>query len=76
MKVELLLFARLREVIGRDHVSVQRQEMLTVRDVWDGLRAQYPQVDGFGKSLIFSVNQEFADFETPITETKSPYSLL
>jgi MoaE-MoaD fusion protein len=68
MKVEVLLFARIREIIGRDHVSVQRQEMLTVRDVWDSLRAQYPQVDGFGKSLLFSVNQEFAGFETPITE--------
>jgi molybdopterin converting factor subunit 1 len=68
MRVEVLLFARLREIVGRDRVSVQRQEMLTVRDVWDGLRAQYPQVDGFGKSIIFSVNQEFAGFETPVRE--------
>jgi molybdopterin converting factor subunit 1 len=68
MKVEVLLFARLREVIGRDQVSVQHEKMLTVRDVWDSLRTQYPQIDGFGNSLIFSVNQEFADFETPVTE--------
>ena len=39
-----------------------------MRDVWDGVRALYPQVDGFGKSLIFSVNQEFADFDAPVKE--------
>jgi MoaE-MoaD fusion protein len=47
---------------------VQRQELFTVRDVWDGLRAQYPQVEGFGKSLLISVNQEFAGWDTSIRE--------
>ncbi len=68
MKIEVLLFARLREIVGRDKLELQRQEMFTVRDVWDGLRALYPRVDGFGRSLIFSVNQEFADFETSVKE--------
>ncbi|MCI0623797.1 MAG: molybdenum cofactor biosynthesis protein MoaE [Acidobacteria bacterium] len=68
MNVEVLLFARLREMVGQDRVTIQRQELLTVRDVWDGLRAQYPQVEGFGKSLIFSVNQEFAAWDTPVRE--------
>jgi molybdopterin converting factor subunit 1 len=68
MRVEVILFARLREIVGRERVSIQRQEMLTVRDVWEGLQAQYPQIEGFGRSLLFSVNQEFAGFETQIRE--------
>ena len=68
MNIEVLLFARLRELVGHDRVVVRRQELLTVRDVWDGLRAQYPQVEGFGKSLLVSVNQEFADWGTPVNE--------
>ena len=49
-------------------VELYRNEMLTVRDVWDTLRAQFPQVEGFGKSLLFCVNQEFADLNTRIKE--------
>jgi molybdopterin synthase catalytic subunit len=68
MNIEVLLFAQLRELVGQDRVTVQRQELLTVRDVWDGLRAQYPQLEGFGKSLVVSVNQEFAGWDTAIRE--------
>jgi len=68
MKIEVLLFARLRELVGHDRVVVRRQELLTVRDVWDALRAQYPQVEGFGKSLLVSVNQEFASWDTAVRE--------
>ena len=68
MNIEVLLFARLREMIGRDRVTIQGQEMLNVRDVWDQLRAQYPDINGFGKSLIFSVNQDFSDLETLVRE--------
>ena len=68
MNIEVLLFARLKELVGHDRVVVQRQELLTVRDVWDGLRAQYPQVEGFGKSWLVSVNQEFADWDTAVRE--------
>ena len=72
MNIEVLLFARLRELVGHDRVVVQRQELLTVRDVWDGLRAQYPQVEGFGKSLLVSVNREFAAWDTAVKEVKLP----
>src|SRR5437016_5930168 len=68
MNIEVLLFARLKELVGHHRVVVQRQELFTVRDVWDGLRAQYPQVEGFGKSLVVSVNQEFASWDTAVRE--------
>src|SRR5262249_10811478 len=66
MTIEVLLFARLRELVGHERVVVRRQELFTVRDVWDALRAQYPQVDGFQKSLLVSVNQEFAGWDTAV----------
>jgi len=68
MTIEVLLFARLRELVGHERVVVRRQELFTVRDVWDALRAQYPQVDGFRKSLLVSVNQEFAGWDTAVRE--------
>ena len=68
MTIEVLLFARLRELVGHERVVLRRQELFTVRDVWDALRAQYPQVDGFRKSLLVSVNQEFAGWDTAVRE--------
>jgi molybdopterin converting factor small subunit len=67
MNIEVLLFARLRELVGHDRVVVQRQGS-PFGDVWDGLRAQYPQVEGFGKSLLVSVNHEFAAWDTAVKE--------
>jgi MoaE-MoaD fusion protein len=68
MKIKVLLFARLKEVIGLEMVELDRNQMLTVADVWDALRTEYPQVEGFEKSLLFSVNQEFADLYTRVKE--------
>ncbi len=68
MKIRVLLFARLKEIVGREVVELHRQEMFTVGDAWDALRSQFPQVEGFGRSLLFSVNQEYAELDTPIKE--------
>lgn len=68
MKIKVLLFARLREIVGCETVEFHHDEIFTVRDVWDALRTQFPQVEGFGKSLLFCVNHEFADLDTKIRE--------
>jgi MoaE-MoaD fusion protein len=68
MKIKVLFFARLKEIIGREMVELDLNPMLNVADVWDALRNEYPQVKGFEKSLLFSVNQEFADLHTRVKE--------
>jgi molybdopterin converting factor subunit 1 len=68
MKIKVLFFARLREIIGREMVELDLNPMLNVADVWDALRTEYPQVKDFEKSLLFSVNQEFADLHTRVKE--------
>jgi molybdopterin converting factor subunit 1 len=68
MKIKVLFFARLKEIIGREMVELDLNPMLTVADVWHALRTEYPQVKDFEKSLLFSVNQEFADLRTRIEE--------
>jgi MoaE-MoaD fusion protein len=68
MKVKVLFFARLKEIIGREMVELDLNPMLTVADVWEALRTEYPQVKDFEKSLLFSVNQEFADLHTRVKE--------
>jgi molybdopterin converting factor subunit 1 len=68
MKVRILVFARLQELMGRSAIELDESDLFTVGDVWRHLQIQFPQLEAFGKSLLFSVNQEFADLETKIKE--------
>jgi len=68
MQLKVLLFAHLRELVGQDYVQVPLREPMTLLDVWNHLRGQYPLIDGYGKSVIFSLNQEFAELETPVRD--------
>jgi molybdopterin synthase sulfur carrier subunit len=66
--IKVLLFARLREIVGQETIELRGGEVHTVRDVWNTLRIAFPRTAGFEKSLLFAVNQEFADLETKIRE--------
>ena len=66
MSVEVLLFARLREIAGKPKISIHGHEIHTVADVWADLCSRFPQVKEFESSLIFAVNQEFASLQTPV----------
>jgi len=66
MSIEVFLFARLREIVGEPSIVIHGQEYQTVADVWGKLCVEFPQVKEFGTSLIFAVNQEFANPATSI----------
>jgi molybdopterin converting factor subunit 1 len=66
--IKVLLFARLREIVGHESVELSHGGVHTVRDVWSALQKSYPLPDDFQKSLLFAVNQEFASPETRVKE--------
>jgi MoaE-MoaD fusion protein len=66
--IKVLLFARLREMVGQDVIELESGEVQTVRDVWSTVRARFPQSAGFEKSLLFAVNQEFVNIDTIVRE--------
>jgi len=66
--IKILLFARLKEIVGQGAIELDCGEVQTVRDVWNTLQTRFPHSAGFEKSLLFAVNQEFADLETKVKE--------
>jgi molybdopterin synthase sulfur carrier subunit len=61
MKIELLLFASIKEKIGKSKIEIEANEFCTVQNLLDILFLQYPTINSYTKSLLVSVNQEFAD---------------
>ncbi len=68
MKVRILLFARLRDLVGTESVELDSPEIESVGDAYRILSARYPELESFSRSLLVAVNQEFADWNTPVAE--------
>jgi len=66
--IKVLLFARLREIVGYESVELSHGDVHTVHDVWSVLKKRYPLAGDLQKSLLFAVNQEFASPETTVKE--------
>jgi len=68
MKVRILLFARLRDLVGTESVELDSPDIESVGDAYRILRARHPELEAFSRSLLVAVNQEFADWNTPVAE--------
>jgi len=66
MSIEVFLFARLREIVGGPSLVIHGQEVQTVADVWTQVCDEFPQLKAFESSLLFAVNQEFANLQSPV----------
>jgi len=60
----VLLFARIRDQLGTDRITVA--DAATVGEVRLGLMKQYPQLAGIVEKSVFAVNNEFADDDVAI----------
>jgi len=67
MRVNVLLFARLRELAGADAVVVEVAEPATVATVWQAVAVATPALAPFDRTLSCAVNANFARMSHPIT---------
>ena len=66
--VDVLLFARLREIVGAPSVSLPlATSPSSARDVWTALLAAHPRLAGADSGLRVAVNQSYADWDTPVS---------
>ena len=68
MKVRILFFAHLKELLHQETVEVTVPENSSVSDVFNVLTIQYPEIESFRKSILIAINQEFSTWETLINE--------
>ena len=66
MRVTVQLFARLREIAGRQTLEVEVAEPATVADVWQAVALGTPALAPFASSVSCAVNAEFARPAAPV----------
>lgn len=59
--MKILLFARARELVGVDHITLDASEPATVGDLRRCLSEQFPALSGLIDKSAIAVNDEFAE---------------
>jgi molybdopterin converting factor subunit 1 len=60
VKVKVLLFARLREIVGSDAMELDVTEGATLGELWNRLQESFPSLLAFAHPPLMAVNQEYA----------------
>lgn len=68
MRVTVRLFARLRDIVGASELDRALPAGSTVRNVWEGLVADFPALDGYMASVSAAVNADYARMDAPVTD--------
>ena len=68
MRVHVLFFGRLREIVGSAEENAELNEDANVEDLFARYGELYPELSAFRKSVVASVNQVFADWHAPLGE--------
>ena len=66
VRVKVLFFGRLRELIGVAEETGELPEGATLAQVFDRYAERFPKLAGFRSSLVVSRNQEFAPWDARI----------
>ena len=64
MKVRLLLFAVLRDIVGSDERDLEVADGARAIDLWNELRAAHPRIAPYERPPFTAVNQDYVPPET------------
>ena len=68
MRVNVLLFARLRELAGTSEFGCEVPAGATIRTVWQAAVARHDALSGFSGAVSCARNEDFAKMTTPVAE--------
>ncbi len=68
MRVTVQLFARLRDLAGRQALTCDVPSPATVRDVWHAVVAEHASLGPFERLVSCALNEDFARMTTTVTE--------
>ncbi len=68
MRVNVKLFARLRELVGSGELAIDAPEGAIVRDVWQAVVQAHPSAAVYERSMSCAVNLDYARMTTPVSE--------
>lgn len=68
MRVTVRLFARLRELAGREVWPIDVPSGATVADAWAAVTAAHPALSPFSRAISCAVNADFSRMSQPLQE--------
>ena len=68
MRITILVFARLRDLVGAPRLDRDVAAGSTVEDVWQALAGECPAAAPHRGALSAAVNAGYAKFSTPLAE--------
>ncbi len=68
MRVNVLLFARLKEIAGAGRLERDVREPATVASVWDALAHEYPELGRYTSSVSGAINAEYARMTSAVAD--------
>lgn len=66
MAITVLFFASLAEAVGARELSLAHVAGDTVASVCDRLVAEHPQIAEFTPTLLYAVDEEYAEVDAPV----------
>ncbi len=66
IRVKVLFFGRLKEIVGRAEESVDLAEGAAIEALFERFGSRHPELARYRGSLVASRNQEFAAWSTPL----------
>jgi molybdopterin converting factor small subunit len=73
--VKVLFFASIKDIVGSSGIEVDIPVGSTVGSVFSALEAKYPRLAGYRPVMLTSLNEEYANLESKISEaTKAAFS--
>ena len=68
MRLSVRLFARLREIAGRDTLEHEVPDRSSLGDVWASLAQKWPAMRAFDATVSGAVNEEYARMSREVHE--------
>lgn len=66
MRVRVLFFGQLKEIVGRGEEYAELADGARLEDLFAGYGQRYPKLAGFRHSVVASVNQSVVDWASPL----------
>src|SRR3984893_14094319 len=67
MRVRVLFFGRLKDIVGKSEENADLFEGARVEDLFARYGRSFPELAQFRSSVVASVNQEFAEWRAPLS---------
>jgi molybdopterin synthase catalytic subunit len=67
MRVRVLFFGRLKDIVGTGEQQAEISEGARVEDLFERYGTTFPELAKFRASVVASVNQEFAEWRAPLS---------